>query len=204
MAVKQNKVGLGFWLLWVVLNAGGMYAGLVVGFLLLASIAAPFYFIFHIELGEPLPFLGFRIVPGVVTGILQRLVLNQRVSVAKWWILTNVAAWAGIFLIGFEGLSGSFESFGTFLSWIWIIALGGALTSTIQWLLLRRQVPRAGWWVLVSTVGWALSVTVTRAFQWGIRNSDASLGMTVIGAILGAITGGALVLLLREQVSKSS
>jgi len=74
-------------------------------------------------------------------------------------------------------------------------ALGGAVVGILQWLVLRRQVSRAGWWVLASTVGLGLSMAVAGAFL------DMELvGLLVGGAVLGAVTGGALVWLLRQPV----
>ena len=54
----------------------------------------------------------------------------------------------------------------------------------LQWLFLRQQLYRAGWWVLVSALAW------TVAFS-GI------MGQFLIGAVAGAVTGIALELLLR-------
>ena len=60
-------------------------------------------------------------------------------------------------------------------------ALLGASVGIAQWLVLRRKVSRAGWWVLASTVG-------------------AVLLVTVVG--YGAITGGVMVWLLRQPVTE--
>ncbi|MCH8876689.1 MAG: hypothetical protein IIA89_07670 [Chloroflexi bacterium] len=63
----------------------------------------------------------------------------------------------------------------------------GASLGIAQWLVLRRQVSRAGWWVLASTVGFVATFAVTSAVSF-----------VVGGAMGGAITGAVLVWLLRQ------
>ena len=58
----------------------------------------------------------------------------------------------------------------------------------LQWLVLRRQMPRAGWWVLASTVGWVV----------GMPLGDIN-GPPGLGAAYGVITGTTLVWLLRQR-----
>ncbi len=72
------------------------------------------------------------------------------------------------------------------------VAVGGVVVRVLQWLVLRRQVGRAGWWVLASTVGWAVGGHV-----------GGTLGWAVLGAVYGAITGSVLVWLLRQRPSGS-
>ena len=74
------------------------------------------------------------------------------------------------------------------------VAAGGTVLGLLQWLVLRRQVARAGWWVLASTVGW-----VVGGFVSGI--TDAAAGWAVLGAVYGAITGIVLVWLLRRPAA---
>lgn len=195
MKVKRSQVGLSFWLQWVLASTVGMFVGFFIGFLLIAIVI-------NDVLGERLAFSVFGIVLGIWVGILQWLVLRRCVSRAGWWVLASAAGGYGILQAGFSGFSESLDSFGALLSWIGIVALGGAVTGTLQLLILRRQVSRAGWWVLASTVGWGLSVTVARAFPWGVDDADALWALVVTGAVLGLVTGGALVWMLRQTVSE--
>jgi hypothetical protein len=55
---------------------------------------------------------------------------------------------------------------------------------TLQWLYLRRHFHRAGWWIVISTLGWTIGLA-------GI------MGQLLVGAAVGAVTGIALELLLR-------
>ena len=102
-------------------------------------------------------------------------------------------------IFGFGAFSGSYENFAAFLGWIGLASLGGLVTGTLQWRVLRGRVSRAGWWVLASTVGWMLSAAVTRAIPWGVSDEDALWGLVVAGVVWSVFTGGALVWLLRKS-----
>ncbi|GAG16038.1 unnamed protein product, partial [marine sediment metagenome] len=141
--------------------------------------------------------LAFGIGLGICIGVLQWLLLRGYVSRAGWWVLTSAAGGYGIALTGFEVIN----SLGALLSLIGVVALGGAVTGILQWLVLRGQVSRAGWWVLASTVGWGLSMAVMGAFT--VVGADPALGLPVGGAVQGAVTGGALVWLLRQPVPEA-
>ena len=64
------------------------------------------------------------------------------------------------------------------------------------------QVSRAGWWVLASTVGWGLCMAVMLEWSQSVW-LYVLLGMVVSEAVLGAVTGGALVWLLRQPVPEA-
>jgi hypothetical protein len=179
-----------------------LVVGFIAGFLSLGLIYDVHgdWLIYNV-LGDWLDILFLGIVPGIGVGILQWLVLRRRVSGAGWWVLASAAAGYGI-LAGFIGYSESL-SFGTLLSLTGVVALGGAAVGTLQWLVLRGKVSRAGWWVLASTVGWGLSVTMARAIPWSNDETDVLLALAVTGAVLGAVTGGALVWLLRQPVPEA-
>jgi hypothetical protein len=174
-----------------------MFCGFTVGFFLTALI----YLV--LGAGLDLAFSFFGIVLGIGVGVLQWLVLRRRVSGAGWWVLASAAGGYGIIQAGFLGFSQSLESYGLLLRWTGVVALGGAVTGTLQWLVLRGQVSRAGWWVLASTVGWGLVGAVLGAFPWGVGDTDALVALVVTAAVLGAVTGGALVWLLRQPVPEA-
>ncbi len=189
MKVKRSQVGWGFWLQWVLASTVGLLLGFIVGF--------PLSFLAMDMLGERLGQSFGGIVFGIGVGVLQWLVLRRRISRAGWWVLTSAAGGYGIVqaMFLFEGYAGSL-SFGELLSITGVAALGGAVTGTLQWLVLRGQVSRAGWWVLASTVGWGLmSMIAALGTSW-----PGPMWLIVAGAVLGAVTGGALVWLLRQPV----
>jgi len=196
MKVKRSQVGWGFGIMWVLASTVGMFVGFNMGFFLAA------FTHLVLGLGDRLAFSFFGIALGIGVGVLQWLVLRRRVYRVGWWVLASAAGGYGILQAGFEGLSESL-SFGALLSFTGVVALGGAVTGLLQWLVLRGQVSRAGWWVLASTVGWGLVGAVLGAFPWGVGDTDALVALVVTGAVLGAVTGGALVWLLRQPVPET-
>ena len=82
---------------------------------------------------------------------------------------------------------------------------GGALSGVAQWLLLRRRLPRAGWWIAASALGWvgAAVAGVWVALTTQLLPPDGVVVATLLGGgcAFGAIRGAALWLVLRRHVS---
>ena len=196
MKDKGSQAGWGFWLGWVVASAVGVPVGFIMGFFLGAFIALPL----GLE-GWPTD-LALGIGLGIGVGVSQWLVLRQRLTGAGWWVLASAAAGTVIFLALTIGYSESL-SFGTLLRYAVVMALSGAVVGILQWLVLRGKVSRAGWWVLASTVGWGFGMTVSRVIPWGGTDEDSLLPLAVTGAVMGAVTGAALVWLLRQPIPEA-
>jgi hypothetical protein len=116
------------------------------------------------------------VVAGFVIGVLQWVVLRQRLSQTGWWVLASAVGWAGGGAIAIALVPPDFG----FLTGTVLGAVGGAA----QWLFLRRYFYRAGWWVPVSALGWTAGLTLLS-------------GPLLVGAVVGAVTGIALELFLR-------
>jgi hypothetical protein len=125
--------------------------------------------------GLLLPELALFLV-GLVMGILQWVVLRQYLRRAGWWILASAVGWSGGWAIA---LALAPQGIGILTE-----PLLGAAIGTLQWLVLRRQLHQAGWWIVVSSLGWTIALT-------GLA------GQILAGAMVGAVTGIALELLLR-------
>ncbi len=121
-------------------------------------------------------------VGGILVGVFQWLVLRRYLTRSLQWVLACLAAsLAGYFVVLGAG------SLDPDLGWLAGVGLYGLLAGVMQWLVLRRQVTRAGWWVPVSGAGWVAVIPVG----------------DMIGppgwAVFGAITGTLLVGLLRQE-----
>ena len=151
---------------------------------------------------------------GILTGVLQWLVLRRQVAWVGWWVLTIPvgAAVAGVvgatvgMVAGLVSNPGSPSplggaDLGVDVGWVVGAGLFGPVLGVLQWLVLRRQVARAGWWVLVTTVGWVVggpgAGIVSAAVDAAV---GAGVSWAVLGAVSGAITGPVLVRLLRQSV----
>jgi hypothetical protein len=76
--------------------------------------------------------------------------------------------------------------------------LGVVSVGIMQWLVLRRRVHRAGWWVWVTLVGLGVGLGLGQFVGLPL----VSVWSVVLGLpVFGAITGGVLVWLLRRPVS---
>ncbi len=127
-------------------------------------------------------YLGLA-VGGIVMGVLQWLVLRRHVTRAGWWVLASIGAVA---VVG--GVVFGVGMVNPDLGWLGGASIFGTVVGVLQWMVLRGQVRRAGWWVLVSTVAWVV----------GMPLGDMA-GPPGLGAAYGAITATALVLLLRQR-----
>ncbi|MBS1252177.1 MAG: hypothetical protein MAG451_01215 [Anaerolineales bacterium] len=117
---------------------------------------------------------------GAVIGLTQWFVLRSLAPQAGWWVLLSAGGWAIGQVVVITVLP---PQVGVLAG-----AVLGATTGIAQWLVLRRWVHRAGWWIVMSILGWALGLT-------GV------LGASLVGAVAGGVTGFALELLLRHPRS---
>ncbi len=203
MKVKGSQVGWGFWLQWVLASTVGCFLGFLIVFIL--DMLTILIVEDVIESGVLVVLLSSSMLGaalGSVVSGMQWLVMRRHVSRAGRWVLASTAGFAvavgggyGTAVVAFGYSVGVGEAFVRVGGTV-VVALGGVVTGILQWLVLRAQVSRAGWWVLASTVGWGLSMAVMVALGPYL----AIFGGLVGGAVLGAITGGALVWLLRQPV----
>ncbi len=154
-------------------------------------------------------------VMGVIAaGALQWLVLRRQVAQAGWWVLASIVSGAivGVLAVGLGWVVGVIGRLVGGTAWgagwgpdwsadpggdvgfVVGVAVGGTVLGVLQWLVLQRQVARAGWWVLASTVGWVVGGLVS-----GI--TDTAVGWAALGAVYGAVTGPVLVWLLRQRAA---
>ena len=188
MNTERAQVGWGFWVWWVLATFVGSVVGVVVGVAVLG------------------PVLGAVGLAGA--GVMQWLVLRQQLSQSGWWILASSVGLAIGLVVGVAvSAAGGDDAAAAVVS----LAVLGVSVGIAQWLVLRRQVSRAGWWILVNVVGLAVGLAATLVvFGVGDGNGggavtgalqDAIFG-AVIGAVVGAITGGVMVWLLRQPTAK--
>jgi hypothetical protein len=145
-------------------------------------------------------------------GFLQWLILRQRFARAGWWLLASiVGSLLGHLCLG-VGIAGADTGQGfLFISERYVLgvacAVAGAVAGTLQWLVLRRWVSCAGWWVFASSVSW-----LGAAWVFGYLTSEAGgvtdvhflIGGAASGTLSGAITGAVLVWLLRRPLPVSA
>ncbi len=118
---------------------------------------------------------------GLTTGLAQWVVLRKQIEHSEWWVLASGIGWAA----GRGFVTAVTPSQSTIL----VNAILGAALGLAQWLVLQRSVIQAWWWIIVSTLSWIVGLT-------------GFLGATLIGSVVGAVTGLALEPLLRYSSSQ--
>jgi hypothetical protein len=113
---------------------------------------------------------------GVAVGFLQWFVLQGRIPLPWRWFLATAAGWVlGYFLV-LLGVPVELEPLNGIVL--------GLTTGVAQWLLLRKELSWAGWWVAFSVMGWTTGLALLP-------------GILLTGIMAGALTGIALEVLLR-------
>jgi hypothetical protein len=199
LKLERIENGWRFWLLWVLASAIGWAVGLTAANLTqLALEAASGGVVVEAEGGAVLEGAG-NLLFGLAVGTAQWLVLRRQIEGAIWWAPATAGGFA---LAGIVG--GALQDAGAAVGGL-VISLGlGVAAGTLQWLLLRRQVKRAGWWVLGSTVlvfgglitGLVLSFVLTGAAP---DVSGSGIVFAAVGGAAFGITSGFILMWLLRQ-----
>jgi hypothetical protein len=140
------------------------------------------------------------IILGLAGGFMQWLVLRRRIAGTGWWVPASTLG----FPVALVMAEGAMRLVGI-PSPILLGVLFGILSGILPWLVLRRQVARAGWWVpahlLGSLVGGAMGIVAFHVMALiGFYQFPWAAAGAMFGAGLGAITGITLDRLLRQSV----
>ncbi|HZD56784.1 MAG TPA: hypothetical protein VE136_08685 [Anaerolineales bacterium] len=186
--VARNEFGM--WLEWTLATAIGMLLGYLPSITLVDLV--------DVRLGR----VVIPVLAGLVVGLSQWIVLRRYLTECSDWILAGGAGWAagyalGLFLI--NSLTGTLV--GGFLGYV----LFGVIIALFQWPVLRREIPNALTWVLASVIGWSAGLYLSQVslnIIFSGPSIDPAASTSVIagtsGLVAGAITGLALVLIVRQ------
>lgn len=126
---------------------------------------------------------------GLLTGAVQYAMLRRYLPRMGWWVAATLGGW----LLG-TLLAVLF----TRLPWMDafnlapLLLLMGAAIGFTQWLVLRRRLPAAGWWIAASLLGWGVLALLTPG------SSFDQFTLVLIGLIPACATAGALALLMKR------
>lgn len=132
----------------------------------------------------------------LMTGLLQYWLLRRYLPRIGWWILVTFAgALLGAGLI--FGWLNAAAYWGTAVgmpeSWALdpVFMILGFSVGAGQWLLLRRRLPRAGWWIVAHVVGWGLLRPVT-------GNTLSEFDVLALGILPACVTAVTLAFLINQ------
>ncbi len=132
-------------------------------------------------------------VVSLLTGVMQYGLLRRYLPRMGWWVLATTGGWLLGMLLIFGWLS--FWAYDSRDMDLGFIVLGLSI-GVGQWLLLRRRLLRAGWWIVASVVGWGL-------FGLIMGGSFGQFGLIVLGLLPACVTAAMLALLMnRDQPSE--
>lgn len=118
----------------------------------------------------------------LIAGILQYGLLRRYVPKMGGWVLATMVGCLLVFPT-FALIQRVFNA--AFFLWngAFVFATIGGIIGLSQWVFLRRRIPRAGWWVLASVLGWSLAVLGSLT---EVRNGSA-LAQLLIASLSPAI-----------------
>ena len=146
MIIANEKPGWFFYFRWVALNA---IAVIMAWFIALA--------IMSLVTGEDDSLLLYLLFPiiGLLTGILQYILLRRYLPHMGWWIAATFLGWLMPFVIGFI-FSGVIIPGNSTVRIVLNMIILGTTVALPQWWLLRKRVQHAWWWVLVFGLAWGM------------------------------------------------
>ena len=195
----RSFAGRDFWLRWVLLTVAGYFIGFFMGFVL-----------GHFLLGNIM--IGSAI--GAMVGFMQWLMLRYHIQRSGRWVLTNMAGLTvslslyAVAVFIWEIPFDLCRPYGV-LGWAAAFGVGGALAGIWQQRILKNRLSKLNCWIPASAIGWCLSIVGLGMLP--TMSSGTFLVMllrniigpaAIAGIILGSITGGVLIYLLREEPQK--
>ena len=132
----------------------------------------------------------------LMMGLLQYVLLRRYLPRMGAWILVTVAGGlvGTIFLFGWFSVAPYFGEVGvTVESWAIdsVFIFLGFSVGVGQWLLLRRRLPKAGWWIVANIVGWGVLRLV-------IGNTLDQFDIVALGVLPACATAVALAFLINQ------
>lgn len=125
---------------------------------------------------------------GLLTGVLQYGLLRRYLLRMGWWVLATTGGW----LLGalLTMIPGWLDWTDAFFDIDLVFIVMGLSIGVGQWLLLRRRLSRAGWWIGANVVGWGLLGLIT------VDNSLGQFGILALGLLPACVTAAMLALLM--------
>jgi hypothetical protein len=192
MNTNQKKVGIGFWLVWVLASTLGYGLGAVLGIAVLLAARIPDGIVFPILFGA---------IFGAIGALAQWIVIRGQVPESGLWVPFS----AVVFMLSIvSAASGSSNASPDFNPFFIVAGIYGLLGGFLQSLILEKRGVPIGWWIAASVLGGLLGCTMNGSAVAAVSTDSAwQMGTTTFfltwfrlgapfGFGLGLITGGVL------------
>jgi hypothetical protein len=194
LPVNFKKPERSFYLSWIILTSICIpiaYFLSLITLKIITNIAGDFIFVNGIRhiTEDYLAMYVFVPFASLLTGALQYGLLRHYLTRMGWWVFATVAGWLfGVLLIALPAWLGWTDAPPNYLDLIFLL-MGSAIGIT-QWLLLRRRLALAGWWIAASALGWGLLGLITPG------NSLNQYGLFTLGFLPACATAAMLAWLM--------
>jgi hypothetical protein len=195
MIANHEKPGWFFYLLWILLTSLCLPVAFFLDLIILRIIilfVGDFIYVDGVRhITED--YLGMYIfipIVGLLTGLLQYGLLRRYLPHMGSWVVATIVGWLlGVFLILIPGwLNWTNSLFNLDLAFI----VMGLSIGVGQWLLLRRRLLRAGWWIGANVVSWGVLALISEG------NSIDQFVLFTFGFLPACATALMLALLMNQ------
>jgi hypothetical protein len=185
----------GFWLWWLFATLVGTIIGMAIVFLGLTALS-------NNPSQAAQAVRGFVIGAffGATVGTAQWFVLRRYFDRVGWWVLLTFIGWVAYW--GLRNMNLLVKAHGiAFIPDLLNLAIFGVILGVLQWLLLRKKIHSAGWWMLANIVGMMLAALITDAIDTALLQSDSPFDFITGSIVWAIITGVCMVWLLKRSSS---
>jgi len=194
--IVNNRLSIRrFWLFWLIASSVGTATGIAIMFWGIAPLV------------NKLPQNGSLLLDGILGAVLgafagtaQWFILRKYIARVTWWPVITAFGWVLFWALESTGiLSKLLGARGgiAFVADALHFTFLGLLVGVFQWLLLRKKVLAAGWWVLASVVGTTFGAVVADSIALGL-GGDSPLDF-LTGSIIWALTAGICMMWLMQH-----
>lgn len=193
-----------FWFKWMLANIAGavLFVLAMIPLSLLASQLA--------QMGEPTtPLTQSQQITVMIYMAVSTGMMGAALGLTQWWVLRGllrgIGWWVPATILGY--LLASAARFvvpcelNPAVCGSGMLGTMGLAVGVCQWVVLRKHVRRAGWWIVITLGGWLLAFVVTGlAFMTGLYVEPFDM----VAALLGpsAVTGAGLVWLMHDEAGR--
>jgi hypothetical protein len=194
MKIEQGQNNKKVWVRWVAANI----AGFLITFVLLALLDG---FLGEAATRDVIGHTIVFVVGGILFGVFQWLALRHHISLSRGNIVCNTVACTvgliGGFITGYVLAGPPFDFVGS-------VIMVGLLGGIVQWLVLRRQVFSAGWWLAASFGGFLLAALIGAIFLVLFADAlDKVVGSGTVGFVAIVTTYSLLIGLVAGSITGS-
>ena len=185
----------GLWLWWLFATLVGIIIGMAIIFLGLTPLPK------NNSSQAAQAVRGFVIgaVFGATVGTAQWFVLRRYFDRVGWWVLLTFIGWVAYWELNNMNLLVKAQGI-AFIPDLLNLAIFGVILGVLQWLLLRKKIPSAGWWVPANIAGMMLASLVIDAIDTALQG-DSPFDFITGSIVLAIITGICMMWLLKRSSS---